>query len=332
MVFSLIIPTFAATPTYTVGVAIDKTGGVGQEKEVTFTFSLANFKSFPATNATNGIQPQNGVNTFKASLQYDDNVFYPIDINTSGGVSTMTSDGNPSIMGLNGWLGVTYNPADNGKKTIAMEAPSFISTDQDFLQVTLKVKATATGTSTVSLTDMTASDQVNDLTPTNTTVSQTITIVNSVADPTDPNYANGFGGYIRIMPGMTVAEFKKFDGKAAYANFKTEQGTALADTDFIPTGTTASDGQYSYTLIAVGDINSDGKLTVTDLSQIKGFEVGLITTLTDNQKRACDIKWDGKYTVLDRSQMRMMMVNLGDPQITVWSGTGTATCVAVTAT
>ncbi|MCL2860361.1 MAG: cohesin domain-containing protein [Oscillospiraceae bacterium] len=324
MIFSLIVPIFAALPTYTVAVTVDKTMGVGQEKEVTFIFNISNFTGFPSTNSNNGGSAQNGVNSFKATLNYDDNVFYPIDIDANGTVTTVTSTGDLSLKPLNGWTDIKYNPNNNGSKTLAMVASSFINTTQDFLQVTLKVKAGATvGNTTVSLTNMTASDQVNDLVPTNATVSQVVTIVGSASD--------AIGGYIRIAPNTTVADFKKFNGKASYASFKTEQGKALADTDVIPTGATASDGQYSYTLIAVGDINSDGQLTVTDLSQIKGFEVGLITTLTDNQKRACDIKWDGKYTVLDRSQMRLMLVNLGDPPITVWSGTGTATCIPVTA-
>jgi len=330
IIFSLIIPTFAALPTYTVSVTADKSLGVAEEKEITFTFNISNFTGFPATNSNNDIQPQNGVDTFKATLNYDDNVFYPIAIDSTGGVTTLTSTGDPSLKPLGNWTGIKYNPDNNGKKSLVMECSNVVNTAQDFLQITLKVKAGATlGNTTVSLTDITASDRVNDLVPTNPTVSQTVQIIKAVDNATDPDYPNGFGGYIRILPETTVAEFKKFDGKTTFANFKTESGTTLADTDVIPTGTTASDGQYSYTLIAVGDINSDGKLTVTDLSQLKGFEVGLIKSLTANQKRACDIKWDGQYTTVDRSQMRIMLVRLGDPNITQWYGVGSATCVPV---
>ena len=337
IIFSLIVPTFAALPTYTVDVTVDKSLGVGQEKEVTFYFSIKNFTGFPATNSTNGVSPQNGVDSLRATLNYDDNVFYPIAIDAGGNVTTVASTGDLSLKPLNSWTGVTYNPDNNGKKTLVMDCSNFINTDQNFLQVILKVKGTATpGNTTVSLTDITASDRVNDLVPTNTTVSQIVTIVKSADDATDADYSKGFGGYIRIMPDTTVAEFKKLSGKSGFLNFKTEQGANLTDTDFIPTGATAADGTYSYTLIAVGDINSDGKLTVTDLSQIRSFEVGLIgqppgnyTQLNANQKRACDISWDGKYSILDRSQMKLMMVNLGDPQITVWKGTGNATCVPV---
>jgi len=200
------------------------------------------------------------------------------------------------------------------------------------VQITLKVKATAPlGDTTVSLTNITATDGVNDLVPTNVTASQTIQIINAVSDETTPDSPNGFGGYIRIMPNITVAKFKEFDGKDGFSDFKTEKGADLADTDFVSTGTTASDGTYSYTLIAVGDVNSDGKLTVTDLSQMQGFEVGVITGFTDNQKRALDIRWDGQYGVIDRSLLRMMLIELGDPQINIWSGTGPATCIPVNA-
>jgi len=110
-------------PEYTVGVTADKLMGVAQEKEVTFTFSLANFTGFPATDvAESGAIPQNGISMIKAILQYDDNVFEPIDSN-NGVVTTITSTGDLSIMGLNDWNSASYNPDGNdGEKVIFLQA------------------------------------------------------------------------------------------------------------------------------------------------------------------------------------------------------------------
>lgn len=324
MIFSLVVPVFAALPTYVVTGQMDKIYGVGKTKEVTFTFSVKDFVGFPYSGG------KDGINTFKAVLDFNDAVFEPIEINLTqegnyNGIKTVTSTGAKAIESLNNWAGLTYNPEN---KRLVIEAPNFVKTEQDILRITLKVKANApTGNTTVTLKEILASDQVRDLPPSNGTVSLTVDVIDSIGEATDPDYANGFGGYIRILPETKVSEFKV--AKINFTQFKNEQGTTLAETDFIPTGTSATDGTYSYTLIAVGDVNSDGKATVTDLSQIKAFEVGLLTTLTANQKRAADIKWDAKYSVVDRSQLRILLVRLGDPKITIWYGTGNATCVPV---
>ena len=72
-------------------------------------------------------------------------------------------------------------------------------------------------------------------------------------------------------------------------------------------------GGKTYTIVVVGDVNCDGKLTATDLSQFKLAEVG--TEKIEGAKlEATDINKDGKpLTVLDRSQLKMLLVGLEIP-------------------
>ena len=62
-----------------------------------------------------------------------------------------------------------------------------------------------------------------------------------------------------------------------------------------------------YVIIVKGDIKSDGKLTLTDLSKLilhynemKGFE------LTGNSLRAADMNLDGVVNLVDISRMVML--------------------------
>ena len=326
IISSLVMPAVLAacegdTPQYDVTAEIDKTDGVAQGSEVKVYFSLDSFMNFEITNDNpdTDVPSQDGVNALTAFIEYDENVFSDL-----------------VITGLNGWSNPTYNTEynDNGtiRTAIVMDRDDFIHTDHQFLQVTLKVKETAEAstdtedvTTRVSLKDVKVSNQVNDLSPSNQDTngeifSPEIKILPEVVDTTS---------YVRIMPNMTVAQFKALDLYTECTDFKNANGISLADTDFISTGTTTTNGTETYTIIAVGDINEDGALTITDLSLLKGFIVGLVTTLTDNQKRACDISWDGQLTTLDLSRMKMGIVQLSDFEVDNWKGTGPAVVVPI---
>lgn len=58
-----------------------------------------------------------------------------------------------------------------------------------------------------------------------------------------------------------------------------------------------------------GDINLDGKVTVTDLSQLK-LHLIKISILDGERKDACDINGDGKVTALDISKLKLKLVGM----------------------
>lgn len=324
-IFCVSNPILAATEaTFTVTCEAPKSStGVGQTKEVTFYYGVKNFVNFD--------QFQNkGINVFRAILEFDENIFEPIEINLDSngnftGIKTKTKKGEHALVGETGWSGLTYNP-ENHKLIVTNGA--YINTEQLVLRVTLKVKPNATiGKTTVTLKDIEAANTEKDIYPTNRNISTEVEIVDSISEAVDPDHENGFGGYLRILPDITVEELKLI--QPVLTTLKDSSGKTLSNSDYVPTGATTADSNFSYTIITVGDLNSDGKMTSIDLSQLKAYIVKSLTTLNDNQKRAADIKWDGKLYSSDLSQGRQLIVSLGDPKVSVWYGTGDATCVPV---
>ena len=94
----------------------------------------------------------NGLNTFLATMEYDQTVF---DIATSN-----------NIKALNGWDSPTYN-AGNGK--ILTTKGSFVNTESDVIEITLTAKSTAkTGSTTVTFKNIEASNSQEDIVAANT--------------------------------------------------------------------------------------------------------------------------------------------------------------------
>lgn len=344
MIVGMIVPVFAVTPTFKFeNEIVDKTNLTNQEqasvavgREITFTYKVSDFQNF--ANQTDG--GKDGINVLRATLEYDDNVFYPIEINKNAdglfaGIKTLDKSGKPVIRSASSdWSGVTYNDAT---KRLVIDASKFINFESTVLEIVLKARPNATiGTTKVSLVLVEGSDEAKDVypnggTPETSGVTKEVEIIEGgsdpIVDPDDPNHR-----YIRHLPDTTVGDFKeedKYKKLNLTGDFKSPVGTVLGDSDFIPTGAETTANGLRYTIISVGDLNSDGKLTATDLSQFKAYEADMFDKLNDDQKRACDIKWDAHMTTTDRSQLRMELVGMLDPKIYEWKGTGEERCVPV---
>lgn len=324
-IIGLVVPVFAAAPTFTFFCSYyTKKTGVARTKEITFQYSVKDFQNF--SNQSDG--GKDGINVLRAILEYDENVFEPIEIEKTSdgnynGIKTTTSKGKEAIQAKGNWSGLTYNPEN---KKIIIESNEFINYEDEVLEITLKVKPTATlGNTKVTLKAIEGSDEKKDIYPASTSID--VDVINAASDPIpDPDNPNLF--YIKILPDMKVSEFKALEPRLT-GQIKNPQNTALSNNDYIPTGASTIEGDITYIIIAIGDLNSDGRLTVTDLSQLKAYEVDMLSTLTEHQKRACDIKWDAKLTVTDRSQLRMLLVGVADPKFYEWVGTGDKVCVPV---
>ena len=75
----------------------------------------------------------------------------------------------------------------------------------------------------------------------------------------------------------------------------------------------------TYILVVRGDINPDGKITPTDLSQLKKHNVG-ISKLEGEKLKAADINYNGEITALDVSQLKMLLVGLELPEVKTSTG------------
>lgn len=143
-------------------------------------------------------------------------------------------------------------------------------------------------------------------------VSETSTITSEVYSiMKKPNSLNEEINYItKIAEETSVSDFKK--NITAYVNmeFYSLGNDLLADLDYITSGTRVRLSDNSeYTLVVTGDVNSDGKVSVIDLSRLKLRIIGL-TTLDDYQTEAADVNYDGKLSITDLSNLKMYLVGL----------------------
>ena len=127
-------------------------------------------------------------------------------------------------------------------------------------------------------------------------------------------------GYIlRIKHETTVEEFLSSVSSNNNQTLKVFDGTReMGSTELVKTGAELKVGNVgSYILVVRGDINPDGRITPTDLSQLKQHRVGLVK-LEGARLRAADINYNGEVTSLDVSQFKMLLVDLdmGKDEIT----------------
>ena len=93
-----------------------------------------------------------------------------------------------------------------------------------------------------------------------------------------------------LVPGSTVDQL----GKRA----KVYDGKKEVTSGQLATGMTAVVGQKTYTLVVTGDVNGDGRITITDVVALQSHVVGK-QELTGAYKEAADLNGDGKVTITD---------------------------------
>ena len=119
----------------------------------------------------------------------------------------------------------------------------------------------------------------------------------------------------RILPNTSVAQFK---ANVTLENvttqpqivFTSEEGTLLAEDEIVTTGTKIKVGKtLQYTLSVIGDIDSDGKITINDLAKLK---LHLIEKqlLEGIKLKSADINNDGKITLDDLAQMKLILIDI----------------------
>lgn len=88
-----------------------------------------------------------------------------------------------------------------------------------------------------------------------------------------------------------------------------QNGTELKDTDFVGTGMKVKHENEEWTIIIRGDLDGNGKFTVTDIAKQK---LNLVEQekLTDEYEIAADYNQDGKVTLTDLSQMKTALVDM----------------------
>ena len=78
----------------------------------------------------------------------------------------------------------------------------------------------------------------------------------------------------------------------------------------ITTGTKIKVGKtLQYTLVVIGDIDSDGKITINDIAKLK-LHIIEEQLLEGIKLKSADIDNDGQVTINDLAQMKLILIDL----------------------
>ena len=116
----------------------------------------------------------------------------------------------------------------------------------------------------------------------------------------------------KILPETTYENFKtNIDTNMDYV--VKENGTEISDENLIKTGqeitvTSKITGEStSYILIVIGDINKDGKLSITDLSNFRRYRINKVE-FDEEQKKASDMNFNGEEELTDKQRMQNYII------------------------
>ena len=221
------------------------------------------------------------INCYKATLEYDKETFEEINEN--------------DIKSKNSWEELEYNKETG--EFIAINKEKQVK-GEEIAQITLKVKEGATAKKTnIIIKEIEASGGKSDL-----QIEQANLLINIIEDEkpeeqdiiTSSKYEIGKDYIITTKKQMELID---------------KNGNILTQNDIITTGTKLKlDKNIEYTIIVTGDLNGDGKITVTDLAQLKLHCIEK-QTLTNNALKAADINSDGNVTVTDLAQIKLKLLD-----------------------
>ncbi len=258
----------------------------GQEVIVTLKFDKYN-------------QISKGINAFKATLQYDENLFEKV---TQANFTTKSD-----------WEELKYNAET--KELVAIKKAGS-KREEDILQLKLKVKnEIEPGKTNVKIGQVVTSEGKEDLLLEDATVGIDI-IKDQTSIPEEPDKitSNKYKieeGYIqRILPKTTVAQFRKNVTTKQDIVFTDEIGNTLNENDVIATGTKIKVGStLNYTLIVIGDIDKDAEITINDLAEGKLHLIDY-QLLEGVNLKAADVDGDGEVTINDIAQLKLVLIDL----------------------
>lgn len=115
----------------------------------------------------------------------------------------------------------------------------------------------------------------------------------------------------RVLPNTLVTEFKNNLSTEGNVILKDRNGEIVEDDNIVKTGMTLEIGGAQYKVSVVGDINGDGKLSITDLVQCNLHTTNIKVLKGENVKSA-DINGDGNCTVTDLVQLNLVVANIKD--------------------
>lgn len=250
-----------------------------------------------------------GLNAYKATIEYDKNIFEEIQ--------------SQDFICQNNWEQLKYNE-ETGEFIAIKKAGS--KEPEEVVKITLKAKkGVKAGTTDIKIKNIVTSQGEKDITLNETKV--TINIIEEQEKPDVPDVPDKpekitsakytiEDGYIsRILPKTTVAQFKT---NVTLENVETtpqmvftdEQGNELQENSLIKTGTKLKVGNtLQFTLIVIGDIDSDAEITIGDMAKLK-LHIIEKEVLNGINLKAGDVDNDNEITIGDLAQMKLILIDL----------------------
>lgn len=121
---------------------------------------------------------------------------------------------------------------------------------------------------------------------------------------TNKNYIYG------ILPNVKISEFKaNIIANVDYKVYDKDEKVITDENELVSTGMKIKTENEVYTLIVKGDINGDGKITITDVVKCNLYTVN-IKVPNELEKVAADVSEDGKISITDVVQLKLASVNI----------------------
>ena len=278
------IPVEPTTPTFEVSLESSKeTLNPGDQFEV--SVNLNNMKNF-----------KKGLMALTGKFEYDKEKIEMID-----------------ILGQNSW-NLDKNSFNDNNFRFVTESNNYVLEEGIIFKVILKVKETIEVPTEVifKLVSIEGSNGKEDIFATDSQLS--INIIEKEqqeeAKITSEIYKIEAPYISRIGEETTVAEFKQNVEANREITIIDNNGNKLEEDDIIGTGMTVKVGEeLEYTLIVIGDINGDGKITITDIAQIKLHLIDK-EILTGSNFIAADLNSDEELTVTDLAQIKLIFLDV----------------------
>ena len=228
-----------------------------------------------------------GMKVFSGILNYDTNIFEEITAK--------------DITGLNSWE-VSYNAET---KKILLDRKDFITTDTELCKITFKVKdGVETENAQIKITSPSTSNNRIDIDGTEGKATISLKKLSSGKyEVTDDNEIKN------VLPNTKVDDLKDNLTGGENTIIKDKDGNTISSGNIGTGATVTTPSGDVYTVIVKGDVNGDGKVTLTDLAQLKLHMVET-TLLQEPYKSGADIDGDGSVTLTDLGKLKRVLAEL----------------------
>ena len=268
---------------------------IEDKQELTITFRLDKYNEI-----------DKGINAYKATLEYDKNIFEEVT--------------EKNFTSQNDWEQLKYNK-ETGEFVAIKKVGSI--TPEDIVKINFKAKnELKAGKTEIKITDVVSSEGKADI-----QINEAKVEVDIMEDqeeipdnPEKPDKSDKITSekykieeeYIaKILPETTIKKFKENVTTDNEMTFIDTEGNIMEDNDIISTGVKIKVGKtLQYTLIVIGDIDQDTKITINDLAKLKLHLIETELLAGIELKAAYIDDDDNEVTINDLAQLKLILIGL----------------------